>query len=104
LPGPADGAIALARRFGGRPARAHQKCPADNDTSRKRSLLDFRNDIAEYRRNIAGVELSQCRELLLQSSQLIAKAKIFCVPTAVFGRAGLLDLALMKRTPRAQMG
>jgi hypothetical protein len=71
LPGPADGAIALARRFGGRPARAHQKCPADNDTSRKRSLLDFRNDIAEYRRNIAGVELSQCRELLLQSSQLI---------------------------------
>ena len=39
---------------------------ADNDTSRKRSLLDFRNDIAEYRRNIAGVELLQCRELLLQ--------------------------------------
>ena len=29
-----------------------QKCPANNDTSRKRSLLEFRNDIAEYRRNI----------------------------------------------------
>jgi len=81
-----------------------QKCPANNDTSRKRSLLEFRNDIAEYRRNIAGAELLHCRELLLQSGQLIAKAKIFCVPTAVFGRAGLLDLALMKRTPRAQMG
>jgi len=83
-------------------AGAHQ--PANNDTSRKRSLLEFRNDIAEYRRNIAGAELLHCRELLLQSGQLIAKAKIFCVPTAVFGRAGLLDLALMKRTPRAQMG
>src|SRR5262249_60398980 len=60
--------------------------------------------IAEYRRNIARVELLHCRELLLQSDQLIAKAKIFCVPSAVLGRAGLLDLALMKRTPRAQMG
>src|SRR5438874_9564380 len=78
--------------------------PAMHDTSRKRSLLELRNDIAEYRRNIAGAELLHCRELLLQSGQLIAKAKIFCVPTAVFGRAGLLDLALMKRTPRAQMG
>jgi hypothetical protein len=72
--------------------------------ARSRSLLDFRNDIAEYRRNIAGVELLHCRELLLQSDQLIAKTKIFCVPSAVFGTAGLLDLALMKRTPRAQMG
>src|SRR3984957_13398782 len=81
-----------------------QKCPANNDTSRKRSLLEFRNDIAEYRRNIPGAELLHCCELLLQSGQLIAKAKIFCVPAAVFGRAGLLDLALMKRTPRAQMG
>src|SRR5207249_2315617 len=58
----------------------------------------------EYRRNIAGVDLLHCRELLLQSDQLIAKAKIICVPTAVFCRSGLLDLALMKRTPRAQMG
>jgi len=72
--------------------------------ARSRSLLDFRNDIAEYRRNIAGVELLHCRELLLQSDQLIAKPKIFCVPSAVFCTAGLLDLALMKRTPRAQMG
>ena len=64
----------------------------------------YPNDIAEYRRNIAGVEVLHCRELLLQSDQLITKAKIFCVPTAIFGRAGLLDLALMKRTPRAQMG
>ena len=71
--------------------------------ARSRSFLDFRNDIAEYRRNIAGVELLHCRELLLQSDQLIAKTKIFCVPSAVFGTAGLLDLALMKRTPRAQM-
>src|ERR1700730_10445206 len=43
-----------------------QKCPANNDTSRKRSLLEFRNDIAEYRRNIAGAELLHCRELLLR--------------------------------------
>ena len=78
--------------------------PQDHHYAFKRSLLDFPNDIAEYRRNIAGVELLHCRELLLQSDQLIAKSKIFCVPTAVFGRAGLLDLALMKRTPRAQMG
>src|SRR5262245_26711586 len=41
--------------------------------------LDFRDDIAEYRRNIAGVELLHCRELLLQSDQLIAKTKISCV-------------------------
>src|SRR6201984_1882476 len=37
-------------------------------------------------RTADGVELLHCRELLLQSDQLIAKAKIFCVPTAVFGR------------------
>ena len=54
--------------------------------------------------HMAGVELLHCGESLLQSDQLIAKTKIFCVPSAVFGTAGLLDLALMKRTPRAQMG
>ena len=72
--------------------------------ARSRSLLDFGNDIAEYRRNIAGVELLHCRELLLQSDQLIAKTKIFCVPSAVFGTAGLLDLALMKRTQGRKWG
>src|SRR6266850_3620732 len=54
--------------------------------------------------NIAGVELLHFRELLLQSGQLVAQAKVFRVPFSVFGRTGRLNLALMKGTPRAQMG
>ena len=54
--------------------------------------------------NIAEIELLHIRELLLQSGQLVAQAKVFRVPFSVFGRTGRLNLALMKGTPRAQMG
>jgi hypothetical protein len=70
----------------------------------ERIMRSFGTNRAPRAAPIAGVELLHFRELLFQSGQLVAQAKVFRVPFSVFGRAGRLNLALVKGTPRAQMG
>src|SRR5258705_8691598 len=42
-------------------------------------------------------------QLLLEPDQLVAQAEVLRIPFTVFGGAGRLNLALVKRAPRAQM-